>query len=188
MGIAVVPVDNNTVDLVGLDLGSPNLFSTNLRQSMRDGTLSAISGHDDITWKVFKDTTVTPPNTIGAFGNEIIIPYIVGGPPSTVVAQIRIIYHYELAFPSTTAFNSLATKTSQANPKAIEGANFVQRTLGSVVKGGTEEVEKKVMTAAQNFGRNLARLGGAALGYAFGGPVGASAGYQGTGMIMDMVD
>jgi hypothetical protein len=185
IGVAVVPTDSNVIS-TNIDLGAPNLFTKNERISCKEGPLSGIAGHDAIIQRTFKDSAAVGVNQMGAWGSEILVAYITGGPATTASIQIRVVYHYELVFPTTTAMNSFATKTAQSNETVLSGSNFVSKALGGVVKGGAEEVEKRTMSAAMAFGKYLVRIGAAAVGGYVAGPTGAAIGYQGSGMIMDV--
>lgn len=185
LGIAVIPTDPDVVS-TNVDFGAANLFSHNERGSMKDKMLTGIAGHDAVVQRTFKITSAPGANAMGSWGSEILAAYVTGGPASTVAMQIKVVYHFELVFPASTGLNAFASPTAQSNDTVLAGSNFVSKALGGVIKGGSEEVERRSMNAATAFGRYLARIGAGAVGGYFAGPSGALAGYQGAGMIMDV--
>lgn len=186
IGIAVLPSTVADMTTIGIDLDSMN-FASNVRVSANSGqSLAAISYNDGITSKVMKATSAAPVNRVTSYGNDTMFAYIVGGPASTAAIQVRIVAHYELAFSSSTVFNTLATPSALENGTVQTGSNFVKKALDQVVVGGAKEVERRVHNTATHFGGMLVRMGASAIGGYFGGPAGAIAAGGAAGMIMDV--
>jgi hypothetical protein len=191
IGIIAIPFSPGSISFGGsspIDLDATN-YADNQRISANSGKeLSAIAFQDGVTSKIFQQSVISSLGTsqVSSGGTEVLVAYITGGPASTAAIQVRMVAHYELAFAAGTLYNQLATPMAVDNPIAQKGQSFVQRILGRVTIGGTAEVERKVMGAAENFARNLVRGAGAMLGNAIGGPILGYAGSSAAGMIMDI--
>lgn len=186
LGAAVIPAEEEFIPLPGVNLDSASNFAQNTRISMKDGHLSVVSHHDSIVQKKFKDSGNTLAQAMFTGGSEAIIIYASGTANTVPVAQLRVVYHYELIFPKTGIFNSLATPAAGQDSAALAGNNYVSKVVDQVIQGGKAEVEKRTMAAASIFGRMLVQGAAGAAGAYFGGPPGAIAGAQMAGMIMDV--
>jgi hypothetical protein len=185
LGVAVVPAEAEYIP-VGMNLDSASNFANNVRVPMRNGELTAVSHHDAVEQKKFKDSGHTLAQAMFTGGAEAIVVYASGTAVSAPVAQVKVTYHYELIFPKTGIFNSLATPAALEDSKALAGNGYVSKVVEQVIQGGKAEVEKRTMAAASIFGRMLVQGAAGAAGAYFGGPTGAIAGAQMAGMIMDV--
>lgn len=190
LGIVALPAALGQI-VVGTTPTSIDLDSTNFADNKRISCntaleLTAVSRPDAIFSKEFKTPTTPAAATVVTQGNEVLIPYIVGGPASSACIQIRMITNYELEFTVGTVFNQLATPQASDNPTVVKGQGAVFKAVDRIVVGGSKEIERRTMGAAEAFGRWAASAGMRAIGGLLGGPPGAAM----AGAIMDapMVD
>jgi len=186
LGILAIPASSSAISTIGIDMDATN-YSANLRGSMNDSRgLVALSNSDGVNSKMFKYASSPGANSFNSVGNDILVVYITGGPASTASVQVEIASHYELTFASNTVFNTIATPSAIENDTVQTGSNYVKRTVDQVMVGGAKEVERRVMGAAEVFGRFLVRKAAGAIGSYIGGPVGGKAASSAAGMIMDV--
>lgn len=186
LGILVMPAASGKIAINNVDVDSL-INAANSRVSCNSGSvLSASSRGDGIVSKTFEASVATGVNEVQSWGNDILVPYIVNGPASKICAQIYFVAHYELVFATGSLFNTVSTPAATESPVLKAGANLVQRSMDLVIKGGTQEFERQIMSRAMLAGRQLFRAGAAAIGGLYGGPSGAAIGYSGAGMILDV--
>jgi len=185
LGILNVPASSGTVGAT-VNIGSTQ-YSANSRVPMNSpGGMTSVPRNDGQSARLFTYSDPQASPYVRAAGWDIPIVYVAGGPANSTVGQIRVVIHYEFTFASGTVFNQAATPAAQENDALTSGYNFVMRRLTPVIKGGTEQVERLTMAAANSFGQTAFRAGATALGGFFGGPSGALTGYSAANLIMDV--
>jgi len=186
IGIAVVPASTAQISTPGLDLDG-NYYSKNVRTSSSSTSpITAIAHDDGETARLYRYSTAPGANGITVGGWDCLAVYMVGGPASTPSMQVRVIIHYELTFASGSAFNQVATPSAVENNAVQTGSNFVKRTIDQVIVGGSKEVERRVHSAANLFGKYMISRAAGALGTYFGGPGVGMIAAGGAGMLMDV--
>lgn len=183
LGVAVVTADVNTVSLSNRDILSQALATNVIVPCNTQRNLAAVSFQDGKQSKLFNDWVPQGGTDVNSNGNDVLIAYMSGGPASAGVFTVKVTINYELSFNTSSYFNRIATKPSVPDPSVDAGKTFVARTISQVVAGGSGEMQRRVHSAAESFGRMLVRGAGAMIGGYLGGPTGAA---MGANMIMDV--
>lgn len=186
IGIAVLPADKDQVTINGIDFQSQTLASNVYVPCNAHKSIAAIAMQDGKDSKLFNDWSAAGAGLATSNGNDVLIAYINGGKASSGIFQVKVTVNYELNFPKESYFNRIATAPAVPAPQVDAGKAFVARTMNQVVVGGSSELQKRVHSAAEAFGRSLVRGAGALIGGYIGGPAGAYAGGSAASMIMDV--
>jgi len=91
-------------------------------------------------------------NTMNDFNWSTFLIEVAGGPASTVVAYIEYVFNLEIQLNAggsfTAGLGGIPPIMRPSNPVALAAQNKVHSSMGSIITGGVEAVEKKVTSAA----------------------------------------
>lgn len=111
-------------------------------------------GHEAREWKPL--TSLTTYTNVENIGWQCINIGTAGALPSTEVVRAAMYYNYEIIFEEGDAQNAYSTPSAGNSLKVQEANGGILQSIGNVIEGGAEMVDKIVKSKAFKYGSSLA--------------------------------